>query len=45
MEHLASNTKNFKKSLSRMKKYILDKLIENDKANDVKDFKGMDKVI
>ena len=45
MEYLASDTKNFKKSLSRMKKYILGKLIENNKVNNIKDFKGMGKVM
>jgi len=35
MEHLASDAKNFKESLSRMKKYILGKSIKNDK--DVED--------
>jgi len=45
MEHLASDAKNFKESLSRMKKYILGKSIKNNKANNIKDFKGMGKAI
>jgi len=45
MEHLASDAKNFKKSLSRMKKYIFGKSIKNSKANNVKDFKGIGKAM
>jgi len=36
MEHLVSDIKNIKDSLSRMRKYILGKTINDDKANDVK---------
>jgi len=45
MEHLASDTLNIKESLSRMRKYILGKSIENSGANDVEDFKGMGKAM
>ena len=45
MKHLASDTLNIKESLSRMRKYILGKSIENSGANDVKDFKGMGKAM
>ena len=45
IEHLASDAKNFKESLSRMKKYILDKSIKNNKANDIKNFKGISKAM
>lgn len=44
MEHLVSNIKNIKESLHRIQKYILDKLIDGDKANDVKDLEGVRKV-
>ena len=44
IEHLVSNVKNIKNSLSRMHKYILGKTINNDKANDVKDLEGISKV-
>jgi len=43
VEHLASDALNIKESLSRMRKYILGKTIENNGANDVKDFKDMGK--
>ena len=45
MKHLASDAKNIKESLSRMQKYILGKLIESNKANEVKDFKGIGKAM
>jgi len=45
MEHLASNALNIKESLTRMRKYIASKSIDNNKANDVKDLNGMGKVI
>jgi len=41
MEHLASDTLNIKESLLRMWKYVADKSIEGDKANNVKDLIGM----
>ena len=41
MEHLASDVKHIKESLYRIQKYILNKLIEGDKANDVKDLKDI----
>ena len=44
MEHLASDIKNIKESLIRMKKYIQDKLIEDNKANNIKDLKDVSKV-
>ena len=44
MEHLASDVKNIKDSLSRMCKYILGKTINDDKANEVHDLKGVGKV-
>ena len=44
MEHLASDVKNIKDSLSKMCKYILDKTINNDKANNVKDLEDISKV-
>jgi len=45
MEHLASDALNIKESLSRMWKYILGKSIKSDKANNVKDLKGMGKAM
>jgi len=44
LEHLASDMKNIKESLIRMRKYILDKTIEGSKANNIKDLKGVGKV-
>ena len=44
MEHLASDIKNIKESLHRMQKYILGKMINGDKANDVTDLEGVSKV-
>ena len=44
MEHLVSNIKNIKESLHRMQKYILGKRINGDRANDVKNLKGVGKV-
>jgi len=43
IEHLALDVQNIKESLSRMRKYILGKSIESDKANEVEDLKNMDK--
>ena len=45
MEHLASDALNIKESLSGMRKYILDKSIKSDKANDIENFKGMGKTM
>ena len=44
MKHLVSDIKNIKNSLSRMQKYILDKSINNDKANKVQNLKSVGKV-
>jgi len=44
MEHLALDVKHIKESLHRIQKYILNKSIEGDKANDVKDLEGICKV-
>ena len=44
MEYLVSDIKNIKKSLVRIWKYILSKSIEDDKTNNIKDLKGIDKV-
>jgi len=41
MKHLASDIKNIKESLIRMHKYILSKSIDGNKANKVKDLKGV----
>ena len=41
MEHLAHNTKNIKVTLDFMTKYILNKKVNNIKANDVTEFEGM----
>ena len=45
MEHLASDAKNIKESLHCITKYILNKKVENDRANDGNDFKGIGKAI
>ena len=45
MENLASDIKNIKETLGRMQKYILSKIIENGKANNIKDLKGVIKVV
>ena len=44
MEHLASDVKHIKESLHWIQKYILNKLIEGDKANNVKDLEGISEV-
>jgi len=44
IEYLASDVKNIKDSLSRMCKYILDKTINDDKANNIKDLEDIGKV-
>ena len=41
MEHLAHNTKNIKVTLDFMTKYILNKKVNNIKANDVTEFEGI----
>ena len=43
MEHLISNIKNIKDSLSRIHKYILGKSIDGNNANKVQDLKGVSK--
>ena len=45
MEHLGLNINNIKKLLFKMEKYILSKGINNSKANDIKDFKGLGKAV
>ena len=45
MKYLASNIKNIKNSLHRMQKYILGKVINGDRANDIKDLKDVSKVV
>ena len=45
MEYLALDVLNIRESLSRMHKYILGKSIENNGANNIKDFKGMGKAL
>jgi len=45
MKHLASNVKNIKESLQRMQRYILGKTINGNKANNIKDLKGVGKVV
>ena len=43
MEHLALDIKNIKELLIRIHKYILGKTIKDDKANSIKDLKGIRK--
>ena len=45
MKHLASDALNIKESLTRMRKYIASKSIDNNKANNVKNLNGMGKAI
>ena len=45
MEHLVSDVKNIKESLTRIHKYILGKFIDGSKANNVKDLEGISKVV
>jgi len=45
MEHIVSDVLSIKNSLLRIKKYILDKSINSDKANNFKDLSGMGKSI
>ena len=44
IEYLVSNIKNFKKSLSKIHKYILNKTIDGNKANEVQNLKNIGKV-
>jgi len=44
IRYLISNIKNIKDFLSKIHKYILDKSINNNKANDVKNLKVINKV-
>jgi len=44
IEHLVSDIKNIKDSLSKMCKYILGKSINNDNTNKVQDLEGISKV-
>ena len=44
MEHLASDIKNIKESLVRMKKYIQGKSIEDNKVNNIEDLKDISKM-
>jgi len=44
IEHLFSNSKNIKESLNQLAKYIGNKSIDMNKANDIKDLKGIGKV-
>jgi len=44
MKHLVLDIQNIKVSLTRMWKYILDKIIEGDNTNNVKDFQGVGKI-
>lgn len=44
IEHLASDAKNIKESLCFMQKYILNKAINGDKVNDIKDLEGIGEV-
>ena len=41
LEHLASNTKNIKKSMVHMATYIKNKKIETSKSNNIKDFEDI----
>ena len=44
IEHLVSDVKNIKELLQRMQRYILGRAIKENKANDIKDLKGVGKV-
>ena len=44
MKYLAFDIKNIKDSLSRIHKYILNKFINNDKANNIKNLKSISKI-
>ena len=41
LEHFSSDTNSIKESLCYMTKYILNKKVENNKANNVPDFKDI----
>ena len=43
MEYLVSDSKNIRKSLCCITKYILNKKVESGKANEVDNFKGIGK--
>jgi len=43
IKNLASNIKNIKNFLNRMRKYILSKSIKGNKANNIKDLEGVSK--
>ena len=43
MEHLASDISNIKESLERIQKYILNKTIESNNANNIKDLESFGK--
>jgi len=45
MEHFASDMLNIKESLFRMQKFILDKSIKNNSANDIKNLNDIGKFI
>ena len=45
MEHLVSDIKHIKESLRRMQKYILNKSIKGDKANNIKNLEGVGEVV
>jgi len=45
LKHFISDIKSIKESFKRMQKYILNKSIVGDKANDVKDLKCIGKTI
>ena len=43
MEHLASDIRHIKESLQHIQKYILNKLIKDDKANNINDLEDVSK--
>ena len=45
MEYLVSDVKHIKESLRRMQKYILNKSIESNKANDIRDLEDVRKAV
>ena len=45
MEYLTSDIQNIKESLTRMRRYILGKSIDSNKANEVKDLEGIGKAV
>jgi len=45
MEYLALDIKHIKELLQRIQKYILNKLIESDKANDIKNLEGVGEAV